>query len=70
MPNTWKCQFGVKKGLLIEKSPTEKMGDLIFKFILRTVKVETSFCQGKGKWKGREVIDNHRQLGAKEDCAS
>lgn len=48
-----KPQFGVRKGLLMEKLLAEKMRDLILKFILiKYRKLRLLLCQGKGKWKG------------------
>ena len=46
-------EFGVKKGLLIAKVPTKKMGDPVWlKSILRTYRVEASFTSGEGGMEG------------------
>ena len=46
-------EFGVKKGLLIAKVPTKKMGDPVWlKSILRMYRVEASFTSGEGGMEG------------------
>ena len=46
--------FGIRKGLLIEKAPTEKMGALILlKWILRKYRVQASCRSVNGRANGR-----------------
>ena len=45
-------EFGMRKGLLMEKAPTEKMGDLILKFIFGKYRVEVSFMPREGEMGG------------------
>ena len=40
-------EFGVRKGLLIEKVPTENMGNLVLKATLRKYRAEASFMSRK-----------------------
>lgn len=45
-------EFVVRKGLLVKKVPSEKMGVLILKSILRKYRVQAFLCQGKGEREG------------------
>lgn len=48
-------EFGGNVGLVIEKAPTEKMGNLILKSILPKYEFSLLLCQWKGKREGHEV---------------
>ena len=49
-------EFGVRKGLLIQKALTKKMGDLV-------VPQMSPQSKGKGKWEEQEVTGHRRHLG-------
>lgn len=51
-PKLKMCKLRVGKGVLIKKVPTEKMGDLIPKSILRKL-VQASFLWRKGNGRGK-----------------
>ena len=48
-----RSEFGARKGLLIQKVQLEKIGELIFKFILREFEFQASFIKGMEKELGK-----------------
>lgn len=70
-PTLWKAKIenvrlgGVKKALLMEKTPTKKMEDLILKPILRKYWVQASFVSREGEMGGiKRWLMIWRHLGA------
>lgn len=56
-------EFGVRKGLLIEKKEALAVSQV------HLLKVQSSgffLCQGKGKWEGQEVIDHLQTPGCQQ----
>lgn len=60
-------EFAVRKGLLIEKEPAGKMGDLTPQPISESIEFRLLYRQRKGKWEGQQEIDQCRHLGASRD---
>nr|KAF6474774.1 hypothetical protein HJG63_010931 [Rousettus aegyptiacus] len=65
-PELKMSEFGVRKGLLIKKVPTEKMGDpLVPQIHLKKIQNSAFFyIKRDGKQEGQKMIDDHRHLGA------
>ena len=49
-------EFGLRKGLLMEKAPIKKLGDLILKSFLRKYRVQASFRAREGKMGGAVFV--------------
>lgn len=66
MPKLKKSEFGLKKGLLIKKVPTKKLGDIVVlqSYLEKVQSLDFLYVKGRGKWKGRGVIDEWRRLSA------
>ena len=51
-PNLKISEFGVRKGLLIEKMPNERTGALVFKSIFQKYRVQACFMPREGEMGG------------------